>query len=65
MFNFKSIEDFLDYFRDEQTCIDYWEEVRWHVNVVSPYDSTSKIYRCKNNMFKCKNTGKYFNRHNL
>lgn len=61
MFNFKSIEDFLDYFRDEQTCIDYWEEVRWHGNIVSPYDSTSKVYRCKNNMFKCKNTGKYFN----
>lgn len=61
MFSFRSIQDFLDYFRDEQSCIDYWEEVRWQGAVVSPYDPTSKVYRCKNNMYKCKNTGKYFN----
>lgn len=61
MFSFKSIDQFLDYFHDEQSCIDYWEEVRWQGNVVSPYDSQSKVYKCGNNKYKCKNTGKYFN----
>jgi transposase-like protein len=27
----------------------------------SPLDPTSKVYKCKNNRYKCKNTGKYFN----
>lgn len=61
MFSFRSIDQFLDYFRDEQSCIDYWEEVRWNGNVVSPYDPQSKVYKCGNNKYKCKNTGKYFN----
>lgn len=28
---------------------------------ISPYDETSKGYKCKGNNYKCKNTGKYFN----
>jgi len=29
--------------------------------VVSPFDPTSKVYVCKDNKYRCKNTGKYFN----
>lgn len=58
---FKSIIDLLNSFPDEQTCINHLEELRWNGNVISPFDSTSKVYKCKGNKYRCKNTGKYFN----
>lgn len=58
---FKSIHDFLAVFPDEQACINHLEQIRWNGNVVSPFDETSKVYKCKNNRFKCANTNKYFN----
>lgn len=58
--NFKSIMDIMQAFPTEQACIDYLEEMRWGGEVKSPYDPSSKVYRCKGNKFKCKNTGKYF-----
>lgn len=58
---FSSILELLDRFPTEQSCIDYLEQVRWKDGVVSPFDSTSKVYKCKNNQYKCKNTGKVFN----
>jgi hypothetical protein len=63
MFNgeVKSILDLLKAFPDEQTCIDHFEKIRWNGNVVSPFDPTSKVYKCKNNRYFCKNTNKYFN----
>ena len=63
MFNsrFKSLKDLQDAFPTEQRCIDYLEERRWGVKVVSPFDPTSKVYKCKDNKYRCKNTGKYFN----
>lgn len=27
---------------------------------ISPFDSTSTVYKCANNRYRCKNTGKYF-----
>lgn len=59
--DFKSILDLLNTFTNEQTCIDHLEKLRWNGNVVSPFDSSSKVYNCKGNKYKCKNTGKYFN----
>ncbi len=59
--DFKSILELIKAFPDEQTCIDHLEELRWNGNVVSPFDATSKVYDCKGNRYKCKNTGKYFN----
>jgi len=59
--DFNSILDLLKAFPDEQTCINHLEALRWNGNVVSPFDSTSKVYNCKGNKYKCKNTGKYFN----
>lgn len=58
---FNSILDLIKAFPDEQTCIDHLEWLRWNGNVVSPFDPSSKVYDCKGNKYKCKNTGKYFN----
>ncbi|MDV3902354.1 IS1595 family transposase [Elizabethkingia anophelis] len=59
--NFKSVIDLLKTFPDEQTCINHLERLRWNGNVVSPFDSSSKVYICKDNRYRCKNSGKYFN----
>lgn len=58
---FKEKKDLLGVFPTEQHCIDYLEKLRWKGMVKSPFDKKSKIYRCKPNTYKCKNTGKYFN----
>jgi transposase-like protein len=59
--DFKSVIELLKAFPDEQTCINHLESLRWNGNVVSPFDPESKVYKCKNNKYRCKNTGKYFN----
>lgn len=51
---------FSENFPDEESCIRYFEAIRWKEGVVSPFDPTSKVYKCKGNRYKCKNTGKYF-----
>jgi len=63
MFNeeVKSILDLIKAFPDEQSCIDHLELLRWNGDVISPFDKSSKVYNCKGNKYKCKNTGKYFN----
>lgn len=58
---FKSVFELMKYFPDEQSCIDILEEERWGGNIISPFDPTSKVYKCKGNRYKCKTTGKYFN----
>ena len=58
---FKSIFNLLKEFSTEQHCIDHLEKLRWNGNVVSPFDETSKVYKCKGNKYRCKNTKKYFN----
>ena len=63
MFNkeIKSRLDLIHTFSNEQACIEHLETLRWNGNIVSPFDLTSKVYNCKGNKYKCKNTGKYFN----
>lgn len=58
---FKSIFDLLKTFPDEQSCINHLEKLRWNGNVISPFDETSRVYKCAGNKYKCKSTGKYFN----
>ncbi len=58
---FNSLLDVINTFKDEQTCVDHLTSLRWNGNVISPFDSSSKVYVCKGNKYKCKNTGKYFN----
>lgn len=59
--DFNSILDLINTFPDEETCILHLEELRWNGNVVSPFDPYSKVYKCANNRYRCKETGKYFN----
>ncbi len=59
--DFNSILELVQAFPDQQSCMDHLEQLRWNGNVVSPFDATSKVYDCKGNKYKCKNTGKYFN----
>lgn len=58
---FNNILELLEVFPDEQSCIDHLEWLRWSGNVVSPFDASSKVYKCANNRYRCKETGKYFN----
>ena len=51
---------FANTFPTEQSCIEYYEQIRWNGKVVSPFDETSKVYKCKNGKYRCANTGKYF-----
>ncbi len=59
--DFNSSLELFDTFPDEQSCINHLEQLRWNGFVVSPFDPTSKVYKCKDNKYRCKNTGKYFN----
>lgn len=59
--NIKSVLDLMKTFPTEQACIDYLEQIRWNGEPVSPFDENSKVYKCKDNKYKCKTTGKYFN----
>ncbi len=59
--DFNSIIDLLKTFPTEQSCIEHLEQLRWNGFVVSPFDNASKVYKCKGNKYRCKNTGKYFN----
>jgi len=60
--NFNSIIELINTFSNEQICIEHLEAIRWKNSIiVSPFDTKSKVYKCKNNRYRCKNTGKYFN----
>ena len=60
--SFNNIFELLQAFPDEQTCINYLEDKRWgDTGVISPFAPESKVYKCKGNKYKCKNSGLYFN----
>lgn len=52
---------FTKSFPTEQSCIEYYEKLRWKGKVISPFDKDSKVYKCSNGKYRCANTGKYFN----
>lgn len=56
----KRVIDFATSFPDEESAVRYYEKIRWGDKIVSPFDPTSQVYKCKNGKYKCKNTGKYF-----
>lgn len=58
---FNSLYDLFDAFPNEETCIALLESKRWENGVVSPYDSTLKVYHRGDGNYRCKNTGKNFN----
>lgn len=51
---------FSEVLSNEESAIKYFEKMRWNGKVVSPYDPASKVYKCSNGKYKCKNTGRYF-----
>lgn len=60
--NFKTPLELINSFPDEESCINHLEYLRWEDGVViSPFDTESKVYICKGNRYRCKNTNKYFN----
>lgn len=59
--DFKSVAEILNAFQDEESCLEHLEKLRWNQHVVSPFDPASKVYKCRGRLYKCKNTGKYFN----
>lgn len=54
------ILNFMNTFPNEESCIAYLEKLRWGDKVLSPFDSSSKVYKCANGKYKCRNSGKYF-----
>ena len=56
-----SIIELIQKFPTEEECYALLEKLRWNGNVVSPFDSTSQVYKCKGHRYRCKKTGKYFN----
>lgn len=61
LLQFKSLSDLLKTFPTEQECIKHLERRRWKGIITSPFDDNSRVYKCANSRYMCKNTGKYFN----
>lgn len=59
--DFLSRNDIIVTFPNEARCIKHLEQLRWSDQVISPFDENSKVYYCKNNKYRCRNSGKYFN----
>jgi transposase-like protein len=53
-FQFKSLPALLDYFKEESTCIEHLEKIRWNGKVTCPHCSSELTYRT-NRGFKCGN----------
>ncbi len=47
---------FTKSFPTEESCIKYYEKLRWNGKVVSPFDKDSKVYKCSNGRYRCANT---------
>lgn len=56
--NFKSLPQLLDYFREESTCIEYYENIRWQGNPTCPHCGAEKPYKT-NRGYKCSNNKCY------
>ncbi|HEX8270395.1 MAG TPA: hypothetical protein VF581_10940 [Flavobacterium sp.] len=58
---FASLEAVQKEFHNDDLCIHYLESLRWPKTVTSPFEPTSKVYKCSNSNYRCKSSGKYFN----
>lgn len=43
--NFKSLPQLLDHFKEEKTCIEYYEQIRWNGNPTCPHCGSLKPYK--------------------
>lgn len=44
-FAFKTVHEFNDFFRDEKTCYEFYEKIRWNGVPVCPHCGSEKYYR--------------------
>jgi transposase-like protein len=56
--NFKSLHELLDTFKDEKTCIAYYEQLRWNGKPVCPHCNSENPYKT-NRGYKCSNKDCY------
>ncbi len=56
--NFKSLPQLLDFFKKEETCIKYYEKMRWNGNPICPHCHSEKPY-VTNRGYKCSNSACY------
>ena len=59
--NIGSIIELVQKFPTETECYSLLEKIRWSGKVTSPFDKSSKVYKCKGHYYRCRKTGKYFN----
>jgi transposase-like protein len=50
--NFKSLIELLDFFKDEETSVKYYEQIRWNNDITCPHCGAKNPYRT-NRGFKC------------
>ncbi len=55
---FKSIIDVIQYFSDEQRCLDYLIQMRWKGEIICPHCGCNKIYELKGKFKRYKCTDK-------
>jgi transposase-like protein len=46
-FAFKTIHEFNDYFKDEKTCYEFFEKIRWNGVPICPHCGSGKYYKVK------------------
>ncbi|PQJ09679.1 IS1595 family transposase [Flavipsychrobacter stenotrophus] len=51
---FKTLPQLFDFFKDEATCMAYWEQVRWNGNPTCPHCQAENPYKT-NRGYKCRN----------
>ena len=52
---FKTLPQLFDFFKDEETCLTYWENVRWaNTGITCPHCESGNPYKT-NRGYKCKN----------
>lgn len=56
-----SIRTLINTFPTEQSCIEHLEKMRWKGKPVSPFDTSSLVWKCKDGKrYICSKTRKYF-----
>lgn len=58
---YRSLRDFQADFGTETACVNYLMRVRWPRYIESPFSAFGQVYECKNQKFRCRDTGRYFN----
>jgi len=52
---FKTLPQLFDFFKDEETCLAYWENIHWHnTGIICPHCKAGNPYKT-NRGYKCRN----------